>query len=57
VRWALPRTGFWLPSLARLAGVELPIVIGRHPVFVLERDSGFGRAHMVYLDPHGGSYV
>ena len=49
--------GLWSPGLARLAGVELPIVIGRHPVFVLQRDSGFGRAHMVYLDLHGGSYV
>jgi len=49
--------GLWSPALARLAGVELPIVIGRHPVFVLERDSAFGRAHMVYLDLHGGSYV
>ncbi len=49
--------GLWSPTLARLAGVDLPIVIGRHPVFVLERDSGFGRPHMVYLDLHGGSYV
>ena len=49
--------GLWSPALARLAGVELPIVIGRHPVFVLERDSGFGRPHIVYLDLHGGSYV
>ena len=49
--------GLWSPALARLAEVELPIVIGRHPVFVLERDSGFGRPHMVYLDLHGGSYV
>jgi sarcosine oxidase, subunit beta len=49
--------GLWSPALARLAGVELPIIIGRHPVFVLERDAGFGRAHMVYLDLHGGSYV
>jgi len=49
--------GLWSPALARLAGVELPIIIGRHPVFVLERDPGFGRAHMVYLDLAGGSYV
>jgi len=49
--------GLWSPALARRAGVELPIVIGRHPVFVLERDPGFGRAHMVYLDLAGGSYV
>jgi sarcosine oxidase, subunit beta len=49
--------GLWSPALARLAGLELPIIIGRHPVFVLERDPGFGRAHMVYLDLAGGSYV
>jgi len=49
--------GLWSPALARLAGVELPIVIGRHPVLVLERDAGFGRPHIVYLDLHGGSYV
>ena len=49
--------GLWSPALASLAGVELPIIIGRHPVFVLERDPGFGRPHMVYLDLHGGSYV
>jgi sarcosine oxidase, subunit beta len=49
--------GLWSPALARLAGIDLPIIIGRHPVFVLERDSGFGRPHMVYLDLHGGSYV
>jgi glycine/D-amino acid oxidase-like deaminating enzyme len=49
--------GLWSPALARLAGLELPIIIGRHPVFVLERDPGFGRAHMVYLDLAGGTYV
>ncbi len=49
--------GLWSPALARLAGVELPIVIGRHPVFVPARDPGFGRVHMVYLDLQGGSYV
>ena len=49
--------GLWSPGLARLADVELPIVIGRHPVFVLERDSGFGSAHLVYLDLQGGCYV
>jgi len=49
--------GLWSPQVAALAGVELPIMIGRHPVFVLERDPGFGPAHMVYLDLAGGSYV
>jgi glycine/D-amino acid oxidase-like deaminating enzyme len=32
-------------------------VVGRHPVFVIERQSGFGPPHMVYLDLAGGSYV
>ena len=35
--------GLWSRAVAQLAGVELPIVIGRHPVFVVERDAGFGR--------------
>jgi sarcosine oxidase, subunit beta len=49
--------GLWAPDVARLAGVELPIVIGRHPVFLVERDPQFGPAHTVYLDLAGGSYV
>lgn len=49
--------GLWAPQVARLANVELPIVIGRHPVFLVARDSGFGRDHPVYLDLAGGSYV
>src|SRR6059036_3271524 len=49
--------GLWSPAGARLAGVELPIVIGRHPVFVVERDPSFGAPHLVYLDLAGGSYV
>jgi len=49
--------GLWSPALARLAGVELPIVIGRHPVFVVERDQSFGAPHPVFLDLAGGSYV
>src|SRR5256886_3626848 len=49
--------GRWSPAVARLAGVELPIVIGRHPVFVVERDPSFGAPHLVYLDLAGGSYV
>ncbi|HMH51908.1 MAG TPA: FAD-binding oxidoreductase [Candidatus Acidoferrum sp.] len=49
--------GLWSPSLARMAGVELPIVIGRHPVFVVERDAAFGAPHPVFLDLAGGSYV
>jgi glycine/D-amino acid oxidase-like deaminating enzyme len=49
--------GLWSPAVARLAGVDLPIVIGRHPVFVVERDASFGSPHPVYLDLAGGSYV
>lgn len=49
--------GLWSPQVARLAGIELPIVIGRHPVFILERAPDFGPAHMVYLDLAGGAYV
>jgi glycine/D-amino acid oxidase-like deaminating enzyme len=49
--------GLWAPRVARLAGIELPIVVGRHPVFVVSRPSGFGPAHPVYLDLAGGSYV
>jgi glycine/D-amino acid oxidase-like deaminating enzyme len=49
--------GLWSRAVAQLAGVALPIVIGRHPVFVVERDAGFGRPHLVYLDLAGGSYA
>jgi len=49
--------GLWSPAVAKLAGVTLPIVIGRHPVFIVERDAGFGAPHIVYLDLAGGSYV
>ena len=49
--------GLWSPQVAQLASVSLPIVIGRHPVFIIERPPAFGAAHMVYLDLAGGSYV
>lgn len=49
--------GLWSPSVAALAGVSLPIVVGRHPVFVVERDAGFGAPHGVYMDLAGGAYV
>ena len=49
--------GLWAPALARLAGVALPIVVGRHPVFVVERDADFGPQHRVYLDLAGGAYA
>ena len=48
--------GLWSPRVARLAGVTLPIVVGRHPVFIVERDAATP-AHRVYLDLAGGSYV
>jgi glycine/D-amino acid oxidase-like deaminating enzyme len=49
--------GLWSPDVARLAGIALPIVVGRHPVFVVERAPDFGPAHLVYLDLAGGAYV
>jgi glycine/D-amino acid oxidase-like deaminating enzyme len=49
--------GLWSRAVARLVGVTLPIVIGRHPVFVVERDASFGGPHLVYLDLAGGSYA
>jgi sarcosine oxidase, subunit beta len=49
--------GLWSAAVARLAGVALPIVVGRHPVFVVERDAAFGPPHLVYLDLAGGSYA
>ena len=49
--------GLWAPAVARMAHVELPIMVGRHPVFVVERPATFGRPHLVYLDLAGGSYV
>ena len=49
--------GLWAPEVARMAGLTLPIVIGRHPVFIVERAAGFGPAHPVYLDLAGGTYV
>jgi glycine/D-amino acid oxidase-like deaminating enzyme len=49
--------GLWASVVARLARVELPIVVGRHPVFVVKRPVSFGPSHLVYLDLAGGSYV
>lgn len=49
--------GLWSPHVGRLAGIELPIVIGRHPVFIVEQQPDFGPPHLVYLDLAGGSYV
>jgi len=53
----LNAAGLWSPRLAALAAIELPIIIGRHPVFVVERSPDFGKAHMVYLDLAGGTYL
>jgi sarcosine oxidase subunit beta len=49
--------GLWSPTVAKMVGITLPIVVGRHPVFVVERDADFGRPHLVYLDLAGGSYA
>ena len=49
--------GLWSRTVGRLAGIDLPIVVGRHPVFIVERDAAFGPPHLVYLDLAGGSYV
>lgn len=49
--------GLWAPEVGRLAGVDLPLVIGRHPVFLVARPAHFGAAHPVYLDLAGGSYI
>jgi glycine/D-amino acid oxidase-like deaminating enzyme len=49
--------GLWSPRVARLAGHELPIIVGRHPVFIVKRDPTFGPAHTVYLDLAGGCYA
>jgi glycine/D-amino acid oxidase-like deaminating enzyme len=48
--------GLWSPAVARQAGVTLPIIVGRHPVFVVER-AATAPGHRVYLDLAGGSYV
>jgi glycine/D-amino acid oxidase-like deaminating enzyme len=49
--------GLWSRRVAEMAGLDLPIVVGRHPVFIVKRQETFGAAHMVYLDLVGGSYV
>lgn len=49
--------GLWAGAVAALAGVALPIIVGRHPVFIVKRDAAFGRAHPVYLDLAGGTYL
>jgi glycine/D-amino acid oxidase-like deaminating enzyme len=49
--------GLWCREVAGMAGVALPIVIGRHPVFVIQRGAGFGAPHPVYLDLASGTFL
>jgi glycine/D-amino acid oxidase-like deaminating enzyme len=49
--------GLWSPAVAALAGVRLPIIVGRHPVFVVQRAAAFGRPHPVYLDLASGTFL
>ena len=49
--------GLWSPAVSALAGVTLPIMVGRHPVFVVQRAPEFGRPHPVYLDLSSGTFL
>jgi glycine/D-amino acid oxidase-like deaminating enzyme len=49
--------GLWCRRIAEMAGVTLPIVVGRHPVFIVERAPAFGRPHPVYLDLASGTFL
>jgi glycine/D-amino acid oxidase-like deaminating enzyme len=49
--------GLWSPAVAALAGVTLPIMVGRHPVFIVQRAPTFGRPHPVYLDLASGTFL
>jgi glycine/D-amino acid oxidase-like deaminating enzyme len=49
--------GLWCKRIAGMAGVTLPIVVGRHPVFIVERAESFGRPHPVYLDLASGTFL
>lgn len=49
--------GLWCNAIARMAGVTLPIVVGRHPVFIVERAPSFGKPHPVYLDLASGTFL
>jgi sarcosine oxidase subunit beta len=49
--------GLWGRQIARMAGTDLPIVVGRHPVFIIERTPTFGRPHPVYLDLASGTFL
>lgn len=49
--------GLWSRPIAAMAGVDLPIVVGRHPVFVVARGPAFGRSHPVYLDLANAAFL
>lgn len=49
--------GLWAPAIAAMAGHGLPIVVGRHPVLIIERPPAFGAPHPVYLDLARGTYL
>jgi len=49
--------GLWCRQVAALAGVDLPIVVGRHPVFIVERAPAFGAPHPVYLDLASATFL
>ena len=49
--------GLWCRGIAAMAGTTLPIIVGRHPVFIIERAPEFGRPHPVYLDLASGTFL
>lgn len=49
--------GLWANRVAAMAGLRLPIVVGRHPVFIVKRAPDFGPPHPVYLDLASGTYL
>jgi glycine/D-amino acid oxidase-like deaminating enzyme len=56
-RTVVNAAGLWSPAVASLAGLTLPIIVGRHPVFVVQRATAFGRPHPVYLDLASGTFL
>ena len=49
--------GLWCRQIAQMAGTDVPIVVGRHPVFIIERTPTFGRPHPIYLDLASGTFL
>lgn len=49
--------GLWSNRVAAMVGLRLPIVVGRHPVFIVKRAPDFGQPHPVYLDLASGTYL